>query len=92
VDDIRTVMDAAGSERAAAFGASEVGDMQRQEDFALVEREWHRETDVSRYAPSVDAALRAQIAAFFRRSGLAPVAFGLLMFWKPPRLVVILTP
>ena len=115
MDDIRTVMDAIGSERAAIFGFSEGGNMsvlfaatypertialvtfgtfakriwspdypwaptpaQRQKDFEIVEREWDGEMDVSHYAPSADAALRAQIAAFFRRSASPGAALTLL--------------
>jgi len=115
MDDIRTVMDAIGSERAAIFGVSEGGNMsilfaatyperttalvtfgifakriwspdypwaptpaQRQKDLEMVEREWDGEMDVSQYAPSADAALRAQIAAFFRRSASPGAALALL--------------
>jgi pimeloyl-ACP methyl ester carboxylesterase len=51
---------------------------QRQKDFALVEREWDGQMDVSHYAPSADAALRARIAAFFRRSASPGAALTLL--------------
>jgi pimeloyl-ACP methyl ester carboxylesterase len=115
VDDIRTVMDAIGSERAAIFGFSEGGNMsvlfattypertvalvtfgifakriwspdypwaptpaQRQKDFEIVEQQWDGEMDVSHYAPSADAALRAQVAAFFRRGASPGAALTLL--------------
>ncbi len=115
MDDIRTVMDAIGSERAAIFGFSEGGNMsvlfaatyperttalvtfgifakriwspdypwaptpaQRQKDLEIVERDWDGEMDVSQYAPSADGALRAQIAAFFRRSASPGAALTLL--------------
>jgi pimeloyl-ACP methyl ester carboxylesterase len=115
MDDIRTVMDAAGSERAAIFGVSEGGNMsvlfaatypertvalvtfgvfakriwspdypwaptpeQRQADFEVVEREWGGAMDLSRYAPSADAVLHAQVAAFFRRSASPGAALALL--------------
>jgi pimeloyl-ACP methyl ester carboxylesterase len=115
MDDIRTVMDAIGSERAAIFGFSEGGNMsvlfaatypertvalvtygifakriwspdypwaptpeQRQKELEIVEREWDGEMDVSQYAPSADAALRAQIATFFRRSASPGAALALL--------------
>ncbi len=115
MDDIRTVMDAVGSERAAIFGVSEGGNMsvlfaathpgrtlalvtfgifakriwspdypwaptpeQRQKDFESVAREWAGDADVSHYAPSADAALRTQIAAFFRRSASPGAALALL--------------
>lgn len=51
---------------------------QRQKDFEIVERQWDGEMDVSQYAPSADAALRAQIAAFFRRSASPGAALALL--------------
>jgi len=115
IEDIRTVMDAVGSARAAIFGFSEGGNMsvlfaatwpertvalvtfgifakriwspdypwaptpeERQKDFDLVEREWDGEMDVSHYAPSADAALRAQIAAPFRRGASPGAALALL--------------
>jgi class 3 adenylate cyclase len=115
IDDIRTVLDAVGSERAAIFGVSEGGNMsvlfaathpertvalvtfgifakriwspdypwaptpeQRQKDFESVEREWQGGMDLSHYAPSADAALRTQIAAFFRRSASPGAALALL--------------
>ena len=96
MEDIRTVMDAVGSERAAIFGVSEGGNMsalfaatypertvavvtfgifakriwspdypwaptpdERQKDYDVVERDWDGEMDVSRYAPSADAARRS---------------------------------
>jgi pimeloyl-ACP methyl ester carboxylesterase len=115
IEDIGTVLDAVGSERAAIFGVSEGGNMsllfaatyperrvalvtfgifakriwspdypwaptpeQRQKDFESVEREWREGMDVSHYAPSADAALRAQIATFFRRSASPGAALALL--------------
>jgi pimeloyl-ACP methyl ester carboxylesterase len=115
MDDIRTVMDTIGSERAAIFGVSEGGNMsvlfaatypertvalvtfgifakriwspdypwtptpeQRQKDFEVVEREWDGDMDVFHYAPSADAAVRAHIASFFRRSASPGAALALL--------------
>jgi class 3 adenylate cyclase len=51
---------------------------QRQEEFEVVERDWHEEMDVSHYAPSADPALRRQIATFFRRGASPGAALALL--------------
>jgi class 3 adenylate cyclase len=51
---------------------------QRQKEFEVVERDWDQDMDVSHYAPSADAAVRAQIASFFRRSASPGAALALL--------------
>jgi class 3 adenylate cyclase len=116
MDDVRAVLDAVGSERAAVFGASEGGNLsilfaamypdrvralvlaaiyakriwspdypwaptveEREEEHALLEREWAGEMDISTLAPSAvgDPALMRRIATFFRRSASPGAAVAL---------------
>jgi class 3 adenylate cyclase len=116
MDDVRAVLDAVGSERAAVFGASEGGNLsilfaatypdrvralvlaaiyakriwspdypwaptveEREEEHALLEREWAGEMDISALAPSAvgDPALMRRIATFFRRSASPGAAVAL---------------
>ena len=116
MDDVRAVLEAAGSERAAVLGASEGGNLsilfaatypdrvravvlaavyakrvwspdypwaptpeQREQEHAVLEREWAGEMDVSLLAPSAvdDPVLMRRIATFFRRSASPGAAVAL---------------
>src|SRR5688572_21925818 len=107
MDDLRAVMDAVGSKRAAVFGVSEGGNLsmlfaatcpdrvtalvtfgsfakriwsadypwaptpeQRENEYALVEREWGNLMDLDRYVPSkmADEAFARRLATYMRRS------------------------
>jgi class 3 adenylate cyclase len=116
MDDVRAVLEAAGSTRAAVFGASEGGNLSvlfaatypervralvlaasfakrvwspdypwaptpeaREEERAMLEREWSGQMDLDKLAPSAagDAALLRRIATFFRRSASPGAAVAL---------------
>jgi pimeloyl-ACP methyl ester carboxylesterase len=116
MDDVRAVLQAAGSERAAVFGASEGGNLsllfaatypervralvlagvfvkrrwspdypwaptpeEREQQHALLEREWAGDMDVADLAPSAagDPALVRRVATFFRRSASPGAAVAL---------------
>ena len=116
MDDLRAVLKAAGSKRAAVFGASEGGNLsvlfaatypdrvralvlaavyakriwspdypwaptpeEREEEHALLEREWGGEMDLRALAPSAarDPAVMRRISTFFRRSASPGAAVAL---------------
>jgi class 3 adenylate cyclase len=116
MDDVRAVLKAAGSKRAAVFGASEGGNLgilfaatypdrvralvlaavyarriwspdypwaptpeEREEEHALLEREWSGEMDLQTLAPSAagDPVLMRRISTFFRRSASPGAAVAL---------------
>jgi class 3 adenylate cyclase len=116
MDDVRAVLKAAGSKRAAVFGASEGGNLsilfaatypdrvralvlaavyarriwtpdypwaptpeEREEEHALLEREWGGEMDLQTLAPSAagDPVLMRRISTFFRRSASPGAAVAL---------------
>lgn len=117
MDDLRAVMDAVGSKRAAVFGVSEGGNLsmlfaatcpnrvsalvtfgsfakriwsadypwaptpeQRENECALVEREWGNLMDLDRYVPSkiADEAFARRLATYMRRSASPGAAVALL--------------
>lgn len=117
IDDLRAVMDAVGSERAAIFGFSEGGNLSalftatypervtalivfgtfakriwssdypwapkpedREEQCAILEREWGDLMDVNDYVPSKagDEAFLRRLATYFRRSASPGAAVALL--------------
>src|ERR1700693_4441049 len=80
MDDIRAVMDAVGSERAAFFGVSEGGGRgrpfaaptpkDREREYEIVEREWGGMMDVAHYVPTManDEAFKRRLATYMRRA------------------------
>ena len=117
MDDLRAVMDAVGSERAALLGVSEGGNLcalfaatyperttalvmygtfakriwspdypwaptpeKREQDYALVEREWGGLMDLAHYVPSKidDEAFARRLATYMRRAASPGAAVALL--------------
>jgi class 3 adenylate cyclase len=117
MDDVRAVLDAVGSERAALFGYSEGGPMcalfaatypertlslvfygsfakrlsapdypwgkdpvEREDEYAFVEREWGRPTELAHYLPSVahDEGFVRRMATYRRRSASPGAAVALM--------------
>jgi len=117
MDDLRVVMDAVGSERAALLGVSEGGNLcalfaatyperttalvmcgtfakriwspdypwaptpeKREQDYALVEREWGGLMDLAHYVPSKidDEAFARRLATYMRRAASPGAAVALL--------------
>jgi pimeloyl-ACP methyl ester carboxylesterase len=117
MDDLRAVMDAVGSERAALLGVSEGGNLcalfaatyperttalvmygtfakriwspdypwaptpeKREQDYALVEREWGGLMDLAHYVPSKidDEAFARRLATYMRRAASPGAAEALL--------------
>lgn len=117
MDDLRTVMDAVDSKRAALFGGSEGGNLctlfaatyperttalimlgafakriwspdypwaptpeEREQRYALIEREWGTQMDLTYYAPSKinDEAFARRFATYYRHSASPGSAVALL--------------
>jgi len=117
MDDLRAVMDAVGSERAALFGVSEGGNLcalfaatyperttalimygtfakriwspdypwaptpeKREQEYALVEREWGNLMDLEHYVPSKihDETFARRLATYMRRAASPGAAVELL--------------